>query len=124
MLRVGTKTLEFQVVCARGEHTLNERQFNILMGVFSGCSADYWEFVSPATFTGFFFSSEKGRGHAQDLYITITQLKKMMPEYESVHAGRAEGPLKATFTWTGKLRSSPQGPALETALQAACASST
>ena len=91
MLRVGTKSVDFHVVCARGERTLNERQFNILMGIFSACSADYWEFISPGTFVGFFLSSGKGRAHAHDLYVTVTELKKMMPDYESVHAGRSAG---------------------------------
>jgi hypothetical protein len=119
MLRVGTKTAEFLVVCAKSERTLNERHFNILRGIFSACAADYWEFISPSTFVGFFLSSQKGNARAQDLFTTLTELKKMMPEYENVYAGRAQGELRATFTWLGKLQTSPQGSALEAALRAA-----
>jgi len=123
MLRVGTKTVEFLVVCARGERTLDERQFNILRGIFSACSADYWEFISPGTFVGFFLCSDKGKARGEDLFTTLTELRKMMPMYESVHAARAQGELKAAFTWLGKLRASPQGAALDAALREATVSS-
>jgi hypothetical protein len=123
MLRVGTKTAEFVVVCARGERTLDERQFNILRGIFSACSADYWEFISPGTFVGFFLCSDRGKARAEDLFTTLTELRKMMPEYQSVHMARTQGELKAAFTWLGKLRSSPQGSALEAALREATVSS-
>lgn len=123
MLRVGTKTVEFLVVCAKGDRSLDERQFNILRGIFSACSSDYWEFISPASFVGFFLCSDRGKALAQDLFTTLTELKKMMPEYENVHAARSQGKLKAKFTWLGKLRSSPQGLALETALREATAGS-
>jgi hypothetical protein len=119
MLRIGTKTAEFLVVCGRGERTLDERQFNILRGIFSACASDYWEFISPATFVAFFLRSEKGNARAQDLFTTLTELRKMMPEYENVHAARSEGALKANFTWLGKLRASPQGSAFDAAVRGA-----
>lgn len=119
MLRLGSQMLDFEVVCASEDKVLDARHFNVLYGVFSSCSADFFAYVEPKMFQAFFLTSEIGKRRADDLVATLAELKKMMADYSGLGIGRASGNLTARFTWTGKLKRPPVGEALHKAIEQA-----
>ncbi len=123
MLRIGTKRAEFIIVCASYSRGLDERRFAVLYGVFSASNSDYWEFVNPASFVGYFLKSSNGEVRAEELISTLSELKRLMPDYANLGLGRATGDLVGRFTWRGKLRAAPQGLTLDEAMKQAAENS-
>ena len=109
MPRFGTHTLDFDVVVATEDQVLDARHFNVLYGVFSSCGADYFAYVEPKMFQAFFLVSSMGKRRADDLVATLTELKKLMPDYVGVGVGRAQGNLAARFGWNGAIKQPPLG---------------
>jgi hypothetical protein len=115
MPRFGTHTLEFDVIIATEDQVLDARHFNVLYGVFSSCGADYFAYVEPKMFQAFFLRSNIGTRRANDLVATLTELKKLMPDYVGLGIGRSHGSLAASFAWTGKIKQPPMGAEVQKA---------
>jgi hypothetical protein len=121
MPRFGTHTFDFEIIIATEDKVLDARHFNVLYGVFSSCGADYFAYVEPKMFQAYFLVSDQGKRRADDLVATLTELKKLMPDYIGLGVGRSKGSLAARFGWNGKIKQPPVGGDVQKAGAAASA---
>jgi hypothetical protein len=124
VLRIGARRAEFIVVCASDRRSLDERRFSVLYGVFSSSGSDHWEFINPATFVAFFLNSPGGATLARDLRSTLTELKRVMPDYATLGLGQSTGTYLAHFSWRGKIKTLPKGSALADVMRLALENSS